>query len=82
MTDVPETYRRLDAVTAQIKKLDEKRDTLAEEAKALIVALLKADEPPTAVAKRSPFSAATNRTLARIAGLPPAPRGGRKATKD
>lgn len=79
MTDVPETYRRLDAVTAQIKKLDEKRAPLIEEAKQLVVALLKADEPPTEVADHSPFSAAHNRTLARIAGIPPARPGGRKS---
>lgn len=77
MTDVTEDLKRLDAITAQLKTLDEKREALRDEGAELVVALLKADVPPTEVARRGPFSDAHTRTLARMAGLPPARKGKR-----
>lgn len=76
MTNLTEKFTRLDAITAELAPIEEQREKLREEAAELAVDLLKADASPTEVARRSPFSAAHIRTLARIAGLPPARRGG------
>lgn len=74
MTKLTSKFARLDAVAAELKPLEERRDELREEASKVVVELLKAGAAPTEVAERSPFSAAHVRTLARIAGLPPAKR--------
>lgn len=76
MTNPTRKFARLDAITAELAPIEEQRDKLREEASKLAVELLKAGAAPTDVARRSPFSAAHLRTLARIAGLPPARRGG------
>lgn len=81
MKDLTSQFTRLDTITAELDSIETQRDKLRKEAADLAVALLKADAPPTEVARRSPFSAAHVRTLARIAGLPPAPRGGGKSGK-
>jgi hypothetical protein len=83
MKDLTSKFARLDAITAELGTIEPRRDNLRKEAAELTVALLKAEAPPTEVAKRSPFSAAHVRHLARVAGLPPAPPGGRsrKAAK-
>lgn len=75
MTNLTSKFARLDAITAELAPLEEQRTKLREEAADLVIALLKSHAPPTEVADRSPFSAAHVRTLARIAGLPPARRG-------
>lgn len=77
MTKLTSKFARLDAITAELDPLEGRRTELREEASKLAVDLLKAGAPPTEVANRSPFSAAHLRTLARIAGLPPASRGSR-----
>lgn len=75
MTKLTSKFARLDAITAELDPLEGRRTELREEASKLAVELLKAGAAPTEVADRSPFSAAHLRTLARIAGLPPAKRG-------
>lgn len=75
MTDPAGKFTRLDAITAELAPLEEHVHHLRDEASTLVVELLKAGAGPTEVANRSPFSAAHVRTLARIAGLPPARRG-------
>jgi hypothetical protein len=75
-----DTYRELDAVTAQIRKLDEKRAPLLERARGLVIEKLKEGLPPTEVADHSPYSDSHVRTLARVAGLPPARRGKTRVT--
>lgn len=75
-----DTYKDLDAVTAQIRRLDEKRTPLLERAKELVIEKLKAGLPPKEVADHSPYSDAHVRTLARVAGIPPARRGKAKTT--
>lgn len=76
MADFTSGFARLDAITAELGPLETRRNELREEASQLAVALLKAGAAPTEVARRSPFSAAHTRTLARIAGLPPGKPGG------
>lgn len=76
MTKLTSKFARLDAITTELDPLEKRRTELREEASKLAVDLLKGGAPPTEVAERSPFSAAHLRTLARIAGLPPARRGG------
>lgn len=76
MTNVTRRFVRLDAITAELAPIEQRRDKLREEAAQIAVELLKAGAAPSEVARRSPFSAAHLRTLARIAGLPPARRGG------
>lgn len=66
---------QLAAITAELKPLEERREALREKASQLAVQLLRAGIPPTEVANHAPFSAAHLRTLARIAGIPPAKRG-------
>ncbi len=78
MTKLTSKFARLDAITTELEPLEKRRDELREEASKLVVELLKAGAAPTEVANRSPFSAAHVRTLARVAGLPPARRGTRK----
>ena len=80
MTQMTSKFARLDAITDELTPLENRRNELREEASKLAVELLKAGAPPTEVAARSPFSAAHVRTLARIAGLPPARRGAKKET--
>jgi hypothetical protein len=46
-----------------------------------VVAALKAGERPTDVASWSPFTPAYLRRLARQAGVPQAPKGGRRKSK-
>lgn len=75
-----DAYRDLDALTAQIRKLDEKRAPLLERARELVIEKLKAGLPPTEVANHSPYSDAHVRTLARVAGIPPARRGKARGT--
>lgn len=82
MTDPTDGLARLDAITAELAPIETQREKLRHEASELVVALLKAGAAPTDVANRSPFSAAHVRTLARIAGLPPARRGTPKAGAD
>lgn len=77
MTSLTRKFERLDAITAELAPIEDQRTKLREEASKIAVELLKADASPTEVAKRAPFSAAHLRTLARIAGLPPARRGGK-----
>jgi hypothetical protein len=48
---------------------------------AAVVAALKAGERPTDVAEWSPFTATYLRRLAREAGVPQAPKGGRRKPK-
>lgn len=76
MTNLTSKFTRLDAITAELAPIEEQREKLRDEASQLAVALLKGGASPTEVARRSPFSSAHIRTLARIAGLPPARRGG------
>ncbi len=70
-----DAYDDLDAVTARIRRLDQKRAPLLERAKELVIEKLRAGLPPTEVAEHSPYSDAHVRTLARVAGIPPARRG-------
>jgi hypothetical protein len=70
-----EASRELEALTAQITRLDAEEELLRERARELIVALLRAGESATAVASCSPYSYSHVRTLAVIAGLSPARRG-------
>jgi hypothetical protein len=49
---------------------------------AAVVAALKAGERPTDVADWSPFTATYLRRLAREAGVPRAPKGGRRKPKE
>lgn len=79
MTNVAEEYGELDAITARLSKIDKERDKLRERAAQLVVSLLEAKELPSEVANRSPFSGGHVRTLARVAGIPPAKRGAKKA---
>jgi len=65
---------RLDEIKAELEPLEKQRDKLRKEASELVIVALKAKKPPTEVADRSPFSHAHVRTLARLAGLPPAKR--------
>lgn len=81
MTKLTSKFARLDAITAELDPLEGRRAELREEASKLAVELLKAGAAPTEVADRSPFSAAHLRTLARIAGLPPARPGGTRKAK-
>lgn len=76
MPDLTSKFARLDAITAELEPLETQRSKLREEASRIAIDLLKAGAPPTEVARRSPFSAAHLRTLARIAGLPPGKPGG------
>ena len=78
MTKPAKHYEELDAITARLAEIEKEREPLRQRAGELVVALLKAKEAPTTVANRSPFSAAHVRTLARVAGLPPARRGSRQ----
>lgn len=56
---------------------------LAREAVDLLVILaLKADISPGEIDRLVPLSRETVRTMARIAGLPPAPRGGTGSSKN
>jgi len=80
MVEQKDQLGELDAVTAQLTKLDKRRQELRDRASALVVDILRTGMPPTEVANRSPFSAAHVRTLARVAGLPPARRGKPKNT--
>jgi hypothetical protein len=74
MTEPPE-MKELDAVTAELREIEKRREPLRDRAAELVVAALRKDMPPSEVAARSPFSAAHVRTLAREAGIPPAPPG-------
>lgn len=74
MTELPE-MKELDAVTAELRKIDQRRTGLRDRAKELVIAALRKDVPPTEVADRSPYSHAYVRTLAREHGIPPAPPG-------
>lgn len=80
MVEQKDKLSELDAVTAQLAKLDKRRQELRDRASALVVDILRTGMPPTEVANRSPFSAAHVRTLARVAGIPPARRGKTKNT--
>lgn len=62
-------------LTAQLSEIDREIAALRARAAELVVELLKADQPPTEIARMSPFSDAHVRTLARVAGIPPARRG-------
>jgi hypothetical protein len=74
----PDPLEELDAISARVADLDRERDDLLTRAKALIVKALKAGAMPTEVARRSPYSDAHIRTLARAAGIEATGRGKRR----
>lgn len=75
-TDTAAAYARLDAITAELEPIDDRSKDLRREATQIALGLLRAGEPPTVVAKRSPFTATHVRDIARKAGIPPARQGG------
>lgn len=60
----------------QLADLEKRHETARQDIKNIIVAALKAGIPPGEVVTLSSLSRETVRTYARIAGLPPATRGG------
>lgn len=60
----------------QLADLEKRHEVARQDIKNLIVAALKADITPSEVVTLSSLSRETVRTYARIAGLPPAKRGG------
>lgn len=74
-------FAELSSITEQLAAIEAQRTPLRDRAAELVVELLKADQQPSAVTAKSPFSDAHVRTLARVAGLPPARRGPRKSVR-
>lgn len=72
MTDV---LAALDAAKARYEATKAAHEAAREDAINKALAALRAGVMPTEVAERSPFTATYLRTLARDAGIPPAPAG-------
>lgn len=71
-----ELRAQLRAAGDELKALDAKRADARLAIEPVIVAALKAGIAPGEVLEMTPLSRETIRTIARIAGIPPAPRGG------
>lgn len=75
MTDPTRALHALDAATARYEATKAAHEDAREDAIAKALDALRAGAMPTEVADRSPFTATYLRTLARDAGIPPAPAG-------
>lgn len=75
MTEDPPELIALDKGTAVYRRTETAHDKARENAIALVVAALRANHQPTEVARRSPFTAAYVRTIAREHDIPPAAPG-------
>ena len=74
--DITAAYARLDAIREELRPLEDRVAELKRVAEQTALDLLRAQEPPTVVAARCPFTATHLRNLARANGIPPARRGG------
>ncbi len=74
MTEAKELVA-LDKATDKYRRTGEAHDAARQEAIAAVVAALRANVQPTVVAKRSPFTDAYVRKIARDHGIPPARPG-------
>lgn len=71
-----ELRQQLKTAGAELADLEQRQEATREQIRTLIVAALKAGIPPGEVGALVPLSRETIRTIARIAGIPPASRGG------
>jgi hypothetical protein len=72
----------LEAVTQTARRLrsaDKARDKARDDHIDAVLVALRAGQPPTEIADRSPLTAARLRQIAREAGIPPATKGRRSA---
>lgn len=75
MDDTQDALDALDAGTRKYRRTEQAHEKARDEAIDAVVAALKQGVKPTEVTKRSPFSAAYVRRIARDHGIEPATKG-------